>query len=1360
MRTPIRLPGRGRLAPRLMAATVAASLAASLVGAGLVVAAPAHIASASRTAADAARPAVHVTAPSAAQVAPIRATRAPAAEAGALTSSACSGSPGAYTCELWAQTGTLTLPDATTAPIYGYSSTSAGPAGLPGPTLIVTAGSTVTVNLHNVNVPNATSLSVSGLAGLIPDTTGVTSGGSKSYTLTASAPGTYLYEAGLTPDGPRQVAMGLYGALIVRPASCPTANCAYGTAASAFDDEALLVLSEVDPAFNAAPATFNLSYFAPRYWLINGKGYPATDPITSDVGHSVLLRFVNAGLDHHSMSLLGLRETVLATDGKPAANPETLVDDTIPSGSTVDAVASIPAAAPAGTQYALFEGAMHLDNNGIRTTPPAANPANTPIAFGGMLTFITVAGTTTQAPGPVTSGVTLSPNPTDGSVSVAVGATVAASGGANVAAAEYFIDSVGATGTGAALAGSFGSPTAAVNATISVATLATLASGSHTVYVRGQDSNGTWGAVASATLNLDTSGPAISSQVATPALSNGTVDVNLQATASDAASGGANVTAAEYFIDSQPASTVRGTAMATSTPAADVSATATIPAATVLGLADGNHTVAIRAQDALGNWGAFGTLTITVDKSAPATSAVSATPNPTNGQIGVQIGSTGQLYERIDASITDPVIGGVNSNIVAAEYFIDATGADGSGGPMLAGDGVFNSPAEGAVGAAEVFGIAALSPGNHTISVHGKDAAGNWGAFATTVLVIDKAGPTSSGVSLTPPASNNSAVTVAANASDVATGNANISGGEAFLDAVGVSGTGFAMSAAAAAPATSISGTIPGAAIAALTPGNHTVYVHARDVAGNWGPTATGTLLVDRTAPTIAGITLTPASVPAGTASVTLALTGTADPLVGGLASGVAGGEWWFGTTNPAAGGGQAFAGLSTSIATSCLAPGTYTVRARVRDVAGNWSTGTSGVRSATLTVSGPAGAGIFCDGFEAPNILPGTWSSRSTTSAARLSVTAAAALTGSWGLQAQGNNTNYVQYNFGSAANPAAAAYDARFYFRPNGNTSTGKDILSAASSNTFGTVRFRVRYRLNAGQTQVQIQVGTGNANTTWTTVSSTSSNVIEVVWQSGSTLTLTVNGVLSQTLAAPAGSIGAVRLGSVTTTGNATALSLRRLRLQADRVAALRALGTPARTFAPAAGRAPEPGQPPRTDRCMHAPPAPEGDTMLETATAAPGPGQAARSRTVLRDNLTALALAAALLLLSVVFVIVAPPAPSSAAGSIPTSPAIEAKWGIRIAHVAVTADGGLVDVRFVVLDPDKALDMMQDVNNLPVLLPEGTSAVVGSVAQMAARHDLNPGQTYFLLYRNPAGALRPGMRVTVRFGDLTLQHVAAE
>jgi hypothetical protein len=75
-----------------------------------------------------------------------------------------------------------------------------------------------------------------------------------------------------------------------------------------------------------------------------------------------------------------------------------------------------------------------------------------------------------------------------------------------------------------------------------------------------------------------------------------------------------------------------------------------------------------------------------------------------------------------------------------------------------------------------------------------------------------------------------------------------------------------------------------------------------------------------------------------------------------------------------------------------------------------------------------------------------------------------------------------------------------------------------------------------MNAGQSQVQIQVGV-TANAAWTNITNSASNRIEVVWQSGSTLQLYVNGVLSQTLTASVNTIGQLRLGSVTSGGNAT-------------------------------------------------------------------------------------------------------------------------------------------------------------------------------------------------------------------------------
>ena len=126
------------------------------------------------------------------------------------------------------------------------------------------------------------------------------------------------------------------------------------------------------------------------------------------------------------------------------------------------------------------------------------------------------------------------------------------------------------------------------------------------------------------------------------------------------------------------------------------------------------------------------------------------------------------------------------------------------------------------------------------------------------------------------------------------------------------------------------------------------------------------------------------------------------------------------------------------------------------------------------------------------------------------------------------------------------------------------------------------------------------------------------------------------------------------------------------------------------------------------------------------------------------------------------------PSVESTPMPIHLAIEERWGIRVTQVGVTADGGLIDFRYIVLDPDKALNMLQDVKNLPVLVAEDSGDIVNSMALMAARHNLQLGRTYFLLYRNTKGAIKHGSKVSVVFSAptvssgqaLRLEHVTAQ
>jgi len=108
----------------------------------------------------------------------------------------------------------------------------------------------------------------------------------------------------------------------------------------------------------------------------------------------------------------------------------------------------------------------------------------------------------------------------------------------------------------------------------------------------------------------------------------------------------------------------------------------------------------------------------------PVTSNVVVDPNPTNGATSVTL----------TADVSDATTG--SSNITAAEYFVSTVNADGSGTPMSASDGTFDSPTEGVTASIDV---SSLAVGKYTLYVHGKDAAGNWGATESVVLDVTEA---------------------------------------------------------------------------------------------------------------------------------------------------------------------------------------------------------------------------------------------------------------------------------------------------------------------------------------------------------------------------------------------------------------------------------------------------------------------------------------------------------------------------------------------------------------------------------------------------------------------------------------------
>lgn len=113
---------------------------------------------------------------------------------------------------------------------------------------------------------------------------------------------------------------------------------------------------------------------------------------------------------------------------------------------------------------------------------------------------------------------------------------------------------------------------------------------------------------------------------------------------------------------------------------------------------------------------------------------------------------------------------------------------------------------------------------------------------------------------------------------------------------------------------------------------------------------------------------------------------------------------------------------------------------------------------------------------------------------------------------------------------------------------------------------------------------------------------------------------------------------------------------------------------------------------------------------------------------------------------------PPEPSALARA-----AFEEATGVQVVRVALVGAGGLVDLRYRVLDPDKAEVAHEET---PVLVDEDTGEVIdtffmGHRHSPRARH--KAGVTYPLLYMNERGLIEHGSAVSVVIGDARLEHV---
>ncbi len=268
------------------------------------------------------------------------------------------------TFNLIATTGYINAPDGNVLFMWGFSE-AGKPFQHPGPVLCANQGETVTVILNNTLGADDVSIIFPGQENVLANgapaqpqfsasntlvsltNVAARAGGSVTYSFVAARPGTFLYESGTEPQ--KQVRMGLFGALLVRPSR--GADFAYNRADSQFTpgDDFLVLLSEVDPNLSIAveraaqrgrPVVFNMNNYRPRYWFVNGRGFP--DSI-ADNGATWLpsqpygalariypkppgtlpgmIRYLNVGTEDFPFHPHGNNGLVIGRDGNPLEGP-------------------------------------------------------------------------------------------------------------------------------------------------------------------------------------------------------------------------------------------------------------------------------------------------------------------------------------------------------------------------------------------------------------------------------------------------------------------------------------------------------------------------------------------------------------------------------------------------------------------------------------------------------------------------------------------------------------------------------------------------------------------------------------------------------------------------------------------------------------------------------------------------------------------------------------------------------------------------------------------------------------------------------------------------------------------------------
>jgi len=106
-------------------------------------------------------------------------------------------------------------------------------------------------------------------------------------------------------------------------------------------------------------------------------------------------------------------------------------------------------------------------------------------------------------------------------------------------------------------------------------------------------------------------------------------------------------------------------------------------------------------------------------------------------------------------------------------------------------------------------------------------------------------------------------------------------------------------------------------------------------------------------------------------------------------------------------------------------------------------------------------------------------------------------------------------------------------------------------------------------------------------------------------------------------------------------------------------------------------------------------------------------------------------------------------------------LEEQYGLRVSLIAVTAAGGLVDLRLKILDAEKARHLLRGSTDFPALVVDGIAAVLTASGDSQAQDlKLEDGGNVFVLFPNTQNAVKAGTPVGIVFGRIWLEPIMAK